>query len=484
MAENEKVKELDEIRKLGLDPYEHRYEKTHSINQVIEEYSKVKAGEKIEKVKISIAGRIRSKRQHGKLSFAHIEDFTGRIQAFVGADYVSEKDYKLFQMLNVGDIIGVEGGIIKTVKGELSILVKRITLLTKALKDLPSEWYGLKDEELRYRKRYLDILMHPEVKDIIIKKSLFWKSMRDFLISKGFLEVYTPVLENTTGGADAKPFVTHHNALDIDVYLRISCGELWQKKLLVGGFEKVFEMGRIFRNEGMDPEHAQDYNQMEFYWAYSDYNDGMKLVEEMYKYVAEKTFGTLKFKIHDFDIDLKKKWEKYDYSEQIKKNTGIDIGKADLKAMTKKLDELKVDYDKKTINLERAIDSLWKCCRKKLAGPGFVINHPVLVSPLAKKRKDNPNLVERYIVILAGTEAGNGYSELNDPIDQAQRFEEQEKLREAGDEEAQMYDKDFVEALEYGMPPATGFGVSDRLFSLLIDKSIRECTTFPLLRPE
>ena len=483
MAE-ESTKELEEKRKMGLEPYAHRFERNHSVKEIIDKYSNVKPGEKIEDVKISIAGRIRSKRGHGKLSFAHIEDFTGRIQVFVGADNVSEKEYKLFQKVSIGDIIGVEGGIIKTVKGELSILVKNLTLLTKAIRTLPSEWYGFKDEELRYRKRYLDILMNPEVKDMLIKKSLFWKSMRDFFISKGFMEVYIPILENTTGGADAKPFITHHNALDIDVYLRISCGELWQKKMLVAGFEKIFELGRIFRNEGIDPEHAQDYNQLEYYWAYADYTDSMKLVEELYKYVAEKTFGTLKFKIRGFDVDIGKKWEIYDFTEQIKKHTGIDINKTSLKECLKKLDELKIDYDKKTTNLERAIDNLWKYCKRKLVGPGFIINQPILISPLAKKKVDNPNLVERFQVMLGGTEVGNGYSELNDPIDQAKRFEEQAKLREAGDEEAQMYDEEFVEALGYGMPPASGFGVSDRLFSLLMDKSIRECTTFPLMKPD
>jgi lysyl-tRNA synthetase class 2 len=286
-------KELEEVRRMGFETYAHRFDRTNSINEIVEKYSKVKPGEKKENVKISVAGRIRSIRRHGKLSFAHIEDFTGKIQVFVGAENVKEKEYELFQKLNIGDFIGVEGGIIKTSQGELSVLAKKLTLLTKALKLLPSQWYGLKDEELRYRKRYLDVLMNPEVKDIIIKKSMFWKSMRDFFVSKGFTEVYTPVLENTTGGADAKPFITHHNSLDIDVYLRISCGELWQKKLLVAGFEKIFELGRIFRNEGMDPEHAQDYNQLEYYLAYADYKDSMKLVEELYKYVAEKTFGAV-----------------------------------------------------------------------------------------------------------------------------------------------------------------------------------------------
>ena len=470
------VREIEEIRKMGIEPYAHRFERTHSIKEVFEKYSDVKAGEKKENVSIKVAGRIRSKREHGKLIFADIEDFSGRIQLFIGAKAISKKDYELLQKLSTGDIIGAEGGIIKTVKGELSILVKNITLLTKSLMTLPSEWYGLKDEELRYRKRYLDIMMNQEVKDTILKKHVFWNSIREFMISKGFIEVFTPVLENTAGGADAKPFITHHNALDIDVYLRICCGELWQKRLLIGGLEKTFE--------GMDSEHANDYTLMEFYWAYADYKDSMKLVQELYKYVAKKTIGTLKFKVGEFDIDLGKKWEVYDYSETIKKFTGIDVSKTNLNECLSKLDELKVEYKKEKVNLERAIDNLWKYCRRNICGPAFLINHPVLISPLAKKMPGNPNLVERYQVIIAGSEQGNGYSELNDPIDQRNRFEEQAKLREEGDEEAQMSDESFVEALEYGMPPATGFGVADRFFSILMNKSLRECTTFPLLRPE
>ncbi|MCL5008459.1 MAG: lysine--tRNA ligase [Candidatus Marsarchaeota archaeon] len=483
MAEDQ-ADELTKIRKAGIDPYAHRFDRNATAAEIIKNYSDIKADEKVEKTKVLTAGRIRSKRKHGGLVFVHIEDFSGRIQIFISASDVSKADFELMERLNVGDFIGVEGCVMKTSRGELSILAKKITLLTKALLPLPSEWYGLKDEELRYRKRYLDMLLNPEVKDMLVKKSVFWRSMRDFMISKGFIEVYTPVLENTTGGADAKPFITHHNTLDIDVYLRISTGELWQKMLLVGGFEKTFEIGRIFRNEGMDADHAQDYNQLEFYWAYADYKDNMKLVEEMYKYVIQQTFGTMKFHIRGTDVDFGKRWKEYDYTGEIKKGTGIDINHTTAKECIARLDELGVEYEKKGMNLERAVDSLWKHCRKKINEPGFLVNHPLIVSPLAKKMEGNPKLVERFQVIFAGTEAGNGYSELNDPIDQEQRFMEQAKLRTAGDEEAQMFAKDFVEALKYGMPPATGFGVSDRLFSLLMDKSIRECTTFPLLRPE
>jgi lysyl-tRNA synthetase class 2 len=297
------------------------------------------------------------------------------------------------------------------------------------------------------------------------------------------MEVDTPVLENTAGGAEARPFITHYNAYDIDVYLRIS-PELWLKRLMVAGFPKVYEIGRIFRNEGADAEHLQDYSQMEFYWAYADYNDGMLIVEEMYKYIAEQTFGTLKFKIKGFDIDLGQKWEKYDYVKLIKEKTDIDVLSADLKTIEKKLQDLKIEYDRKGFNLTRAIDSLWKYCRKQIGGPGFLINVPVIMEPLAKRMEKNKNLVERFQVILAGSEMGKGFSELNDPIDQLDRFTDQAKLRKGGDEEAQMMDGDFVEALEYGMPPTCGFGLSERLFSFLCDKPVRECQIFPFMRPK
>jgi len=477
-------KEVEEIIKLGIEPFGRRFDRNTTIAAVIAKHSGMKDDTKDDKTSIRIAGRIRSVRGHGKLVFMDIEDFSGRMQLYIEESMLGKQQNKLVQLIGGGDIIGVEGGILKTKRGELSVHVRDVQMLAKALRPLPKEWFGLKDPEVRYRQRYLDMLMNPEVKEMFIKKSNFWKAVRDFMLSKGFMEVETPVLENTTGGADAKPFVTHHNALDIDVYLRISTGELWQKRLMVAGFEKIFEIGRIFRNEGIDPEHAQDYSQMEFYWAYADYELAMGLVEELYKYVAKQTFGTLKFRINDFDVDVGKKWERYDYAEQVKKYTGIDVNKTALKECLKKLDELDIAYDKRGMNLERALDHLWKFCRKKIAGPGFLVNEPVVISPLAKRKKDNPNLTERYHVIIGGTELGNGYSELNDPVDQAFRFAEQAKFREAGDEEAQMYDKEFVEALEYGMPPTTGFGVSERLFSVLIGKPIRECAMFPLLRPK
>jgi lysyl-tRNA synthetase class 2 len=476
-----RLKRLEELKKRGINPYPSKPSKpaTHTIAQSVVLYDKLK-----DKT-ITLQGRIRSLRLHGGSCFGDIADESGKIQIYFKKDEIGEKSYKnLRDLIDVGDFLSVTGSLSKTHKGEKTLVVHGWELLSKSLRPLPDKWYGFKNEDERFRKRYLDIMFNPEVREIVEKKAKFWNAVRQFFINKGFLEVETPVLENTTGGADAKPFITHHNALDLDVYLRISMGELWQKRLMVAGYEKTFEIGRQFRNEGMDAEHLQDYTQMEFYWAYADYEMGMELVEEMFKYVAQETFGKLKFKVHGFDVDLGKKWERYDYRETVKKFTGIDILDANLSKIESKLKELDVEYDKEGFNITRGIDNLWKYCRKQIGGPGFLINEPLSVSPLAKKQDDDSNIVQRFHSIIAGSELGNGYSELNDPEDQAERFKEQAKLREAGDQEAQMNDLEFVEALEYGMPPTCGFGMSERVFSFLMDRSARECQIFPLMRPK
>jgi lysyl-tRNA synthetase class 2 len=475
----DRIKKLNELRKIGINPYPSKSNRTHNIYEVLNDFEKLEKN----KEEIVIAGRIMSKRDHGNLFFGKLKDESGEIQFLISKKEIEEEKFKIFKkLIDVADFIEISGKCFLTQKKEKSILSNDFNILSKAIRPLPEKWHGLKDKEEILRKRYLDILLNEETKDMVYKRAKFWDSIRKFLTDKGFLEVETPVLEITTGGADAKPFITHHNALDIDIYLRISMGELWQKKLMVSGLEKTFEIGRQFRNEGMDAEHLQDYTQMEFYWAYADYEDGMKLVEEMYKFIAQETFETLRFKIKGHDIDLGKKWERYDFKETIKKFTGIDISKAEEKEIKNKLEELNIEYDKKGFNITRAIDNLWKYCRKKISGPGFLINIPLIISPLAKKNIDNPKIVQRFQPIIAGSEMGNGYSELNDPIDQAERFEKQQELREKGDEEAQMYDKSFVEALEHGMPPVCGFGVSERLFSFLMDKPMRETQIFPLMK--
>lgn len=470
-----RTKKLEKLKALGINPYPSKITLKEKLIKISE------ARGSLEK-EVLCAGRIWSTRGHGAVTFMDLKDDSGIIQVLFQKKTLS-KDYELLDLFDTGDFLAVTGKVIKTQAGELTIDVSNFQLLTKSIRPLPSTWFGLKDEEERYRQRYLDLLFNDDQRDLFKKKAVFWQSMRDFLIDKGFLEVETPVLENTAGGADANPFVTHHNALDIDLYLRISMGELWQKRLMVAGFGKTFEIGRQFRNEGIDREHLQDYSQMEFYWGYANYEDSMKLVEEMYKYVAKKTFGTLKFEIGDHNVDFDGEWKKIDYRQTILDQTGLDISKATDAELKKELEKRRENYEKSD-ERGRLIDALMKSARKKIAGPVFLTGHPVEVSPLAKRMEKDPEFVERYQVVIAGSEIGNGYSELNDPIDQAKRFKEQERMREKGDSEAQMEDNDFVRALEYGMPPTSGFGVSERLFSFLAGKSIRETVLFPLLRPE
>jgi len=477
---NSRIEKMNTLRAKGFNPYPAKSDREYSLLDVGTDFDKL-----AKKDSLTIAGRVMAIRGQGALIFFNLNDSTATFQALLKKDEMSAEVFDLFvDTVDIGDFVEISGSLFITKKGQQTLQVKDWKMLTKSLRPLPDKWDGLQDDEERLRKRYLDILCNPEVREMVEKRSKFWSAIREFLLAQNFMEVETPILENTTGGADAKPFSTHHNALSMEVFLRIS-PELWLKKLMVAGFPKVFEIGRIFRNEGMDAEHLQDYTQMECYQAYSDYTEGMKFVEEMYKHIAEKTFQTLKFKIKDFDIDLGQKWETYDYTETIKKMTGIDIANVDLKTVENKLRELKVEYDSKNgFNLARGIDNLWKYCRKQIAGPGFLVNVPVMMEPLAKRMEGDNNLVERFQVILAGSEMGKGFSELNDPIDQAGRFSDQEKLRAAGDEEAQMNDTSFVEALEHGMPPTFGFGISERLFSFLMNKSIRDCQIFPLLKPK
>jgi lysyl-tRNA synthetase class 2 len=491
-----RLEKLKKLESAGILAYPAKTKRTHSIADVLKDFSKLAKAKK----SVVLAGRIMAQRGHGGATFLDINDGSGptpgvnesstpgvkagTIQVLLKTDKIGAKGYQFFlDVFDIADFVEIKGTLFTTQRGEKTIEAEDYKMLSKALLPLPEKWHGLCDVEECLRKRYLDIMFNPEVKEMVKKRAIFWNSIREFLVKKGFLEVETPVLETTPGGADARPFITHHNALDIDVYLRISMGELWQKQLMVAGFEKTFEIGRQFRNEGMDAEHLQDYTQMEFYWAYANHEEGMKLVEEMYKDVAKKTFGTLKFKIRGFDVDLGKKWEKYDYISMISKYTKINVLEASLPEMEKALQDLKIDYDKKGFNRTRAMDNLWKFCRKKIEGPGFLINTPIEVSPLAKRDEKNKDTAMRFQVILAGSENGNGYSELNNPLDQAERFKEQQKLRDAGDQEAQRYDKDFIEALEHGMPPTCGFGVSERLFSFLMDKPGRDCQIFPLMKP-
>ncbi|MCK4540072.1 lysine--tRNA ligase [Candidatus Parcubacteria bacterium] len=484
----ERLKKLNNIKAAGINPYPSKFETTHTNIKAINSFDDLKSRD-IKDIcqnpsnKIKLAGRLMTWRKHGKIIFSQISDFSGQIQISFLFNVLGEEKFNFLKNFDIGDIIGVEGELFKTKRGEITLLVVSYTMLSKSLKPLPEKWHGIKDDEIKFRKRYLDIIFNPDVKEMLIRKAKFWDAVRNFLNRHNFLEVETPILEITPSGADAEPFKTHINALDMDVYLRISTGELWQKRLMVAGFEKTFEIGRQFRNEGISPEHLQDYTQMECYWAFADYKQMMRLMEKMYQEIIKKIYSATKIKIKNEIIDFSGEWPEINYAEEIYKQTKIDIFNTNEKQIKEKLEELKVEYNKKG-GKGRLIDSLWKYCRKSISGPAFLLNHPVEISPLAKRSEKNLNTVDRFQILIAGSEIGNGYSELNDPIDQNERFNEQAKLREQGDLEAQMRDKEFVEALEHGMPPTAGFGVSERLFWFLENKPARECVTFPLLRPK
>ncbi len=476
----ERERKLALLEKAGINPYPNRSQRTHEIGRVLADFASLESSGQ----GIAVNGRIRAVRTHGGSSFVDIEDGTGRMQLFFKKDELGEESFSLFQdTIDNGDFVEARGVAIRTKSGQESLQVADWRILAKTLLPVPDQWYGLSDEDERFRKRYLDLLLNEQTAATARRRSVFWNAFRSYLLARNFIEVETPVLENTTGGAEARPFVTHHNALDIDVFLRISAGELWQKKLLVGGLPKTFEIGRIFRNEGMSREHLQDYTQIEFYQAYSDYEEGMRMVTDLYRHVAKETFGTLEFQIGEHAVDLGKDWEVYDFCEILKREYNLDPLTATLDQVKEALKSAGIEKDAQTMNIERGVDLLWKKVRKTISGPGFLIGVPVYLEPLAKRSETNNQVVERFQVILAGSEMGKGFSELNNPIDQRERFNAQQALRDAGDEEAQMADMEFVEALEYGMPPAFGFGCSERLFSFLQNMDVREAQLFPLMRP-
>ncbi len=428
------------------------------------------------------AGRVMTLRPHGSLIFATLQDQAGSVQVAWLKSASPAKAWQLGQVLDRGDLIALSGPVVKTKSGEITVLVMELTPLAKALLPLPEKWHGLKDVEARLRQRYVDLMMSPETRELFIKKSKFWQTVRTYLTAAGFMEVDTPALEAVAGGADATPFVTHHQALGKDFYLRISL-ELSLKRLLVGGLEKVFEIGKVFRNEGIDTEHLQDYTMCEFYWAYANYEDLMSFTQSLYQEIVQAVSGGLTTTYDGQEIDWSGDWPRQDYFALIKEVSGEDLAEVkDVKKLRELLKKHKVRYEE-SMGVGRLLDLFWKkLVRPKVTGPVFIINHPVEVSPLAKRDPKNPARVQRLQIIAGGSELGNGFSELNDPFDQRARFAEQAKLRAAGDSEAMMLDEDFVTALEYGMPPAAGFGLSERLFSFIVDKSIRETTLFPPMR--
>lgn len=470
-------KKLEQIKAAGVDPYPSVTERTHTNKEALDNFELL-AGKTV-----VLVGRIRSLRVMGKLIFAHIEDGSARIQLLFKADEIGEEVFKfLSDNFDIGDFIQATGQLFVTKTGEKTLQAASYKLLAKSLLPLPSEHYGLEDIEIRLRQRYLDILLNPSVKELFVKKNKFWAAMRSFLVERNFMEVEMPVLEKTPGGAEAEPFITHYNALDTDFYLRISL-ELPLKKMLVAGYEKVFEIGRIFRNEGVSTEHLQDYMQMEFYWAYGDFEKMMQLCQEMYQYIIQASFGTLKITSGGVTCDWSGNWEKVSYVNLFKEHTGLDIHSASDEDFRKYLDEKKVKYDPAS-QRGRLMDIIFKQVRVNIPQdkPVFLVDQPVELEPLAKRDPKDPRLVQRMQIIAYGTELGKGFGELNDPLDQRARFEEQMKLREAGDTEAQMLDEDYLDAMEHGMPPAAGFGVSERLFAVLADKSIREVVVFPPMK--
>ncbi|MDR1905312.1 MAG: lysine--tRNA ligase [Clostridiales bacterium] len=479
-AESIKVRheKLKELIAAGKNPYEETtFFKTANSSEIIGAYEKYDGKE------VSIAGRIISRRIMGKASFCHILDGSGSIQIYLKADDLGEV-YEEFKRFDIGDIVGVNGSVFTTHKGEISIRVTAIKLLSKSLLPLPEKYHGLKDPDLRYRQRYVDLLVNPDVKNGFVVRSGIIKAIREFLDGEGYIEVETPILNTVAGGADARPFVTHHNTLDMRMYLRIA-PELYLKKLIVGGFEKVYELGRLFRNEGMSIRHNPEFTTVELYAAYMDYNDMMTTAERMMEYTALKVLNTTEFDYQGTKISFKAPWKRFTMTEAIKEFTGIDCEKLTLDEIKKAAKKHGAEFTKDAAWGTVVYELFDKFVESKLIQPTFILDYPVEVSPLAKKKKSDARLTERFEIFVYGRELGNAYSELNDPIDQKQRFIEQVKKREKGDEEAQSGDDDFVTALEYGMPPTGGMGVGiDRLVMFLTDSvSIRDVLLFPTMKP-
>lgn len=477
----ERIRKRDMLIAAGMNPYAPSTNRTHTIAKVLGDFSTLADDE----TDLAVAGRVMSVRLHGGSAFLDLVDGTGRIQVFLSRDALGMRLFDLFvDTVDPSDFVEIKGVPFTTKRGAEAIAASDWRILTKALQAVPAEHFGIKDEDERYRKRYLDILLDSELQELFTKKAKFWKASRDFMEQEGFLEVHTPTLETTTGGAEASPFVTKHNDYDIDVYLRISVGELWQKRLMAAGLPRVYEIGRVFRNEGTSPEHLQEFTNLEFYAAYMNFDEGLAFLERHIQYVLDYAFGGQRqFTIKGYEVNFSESFPRIDYLETIKKETGIDPTNATEVEIAATLAQLGVEYEGS--NRERLTDTLWKYCRKKIAGPVWLTGHPKLVSPLSKENPNKRGTVLRGQLILAGAEFNNCYAELNDPEDQAKRFKEQEALIKAGDEEAMMPDWEFVEMLEYGMPPTFGAAsLGERFFAYLVDKPIRETQLFPLMKPK
>lgn len=474
---------LEELKKAGINPYPYKFDKNITASKILEEYKSIKQGEE-GKEAVSYAGRIITKRGHGKAAFIHLQDETGKIQIYAKEDVLGKDKYKIFQKLDIGDIIGIKGNVFRTKTNEITIKVKDFVILCKSLHPLPEKWHGLQDKELRYRERYVDLIVNPKVKELFLIRSRIISLIRRFLEDKGFIEVETPILHLLQGGAAAKPFTTYHDALDLDLFMRIA-PELYLKKLLVGGFDKVFELGRVFRNEGMSYKHNPEYTILEIYQAYADYKKMMVLAEEMISKIVQTINGKAVVEFKGEEIDFSTPWKKISLLDAL-----LEYGKIDLKNKNEK-EIRKIAKEKgiegyEEIGIGKIINVLYdKLVEPNLRQPTFIIDYPIETSPLAKKKRDNPKLVERFELIVGGVEIANAFSELNDPIDQRERFEKQMALKKKGDQEAESMDEDFLRALEYGMPPAGGIGFGvDRIIMLLTNSpSIRDVLLFPHMRP-
>ncbi|NBI07522.1 lysine--tRNA ligase [Senegalia massiliensis] len=471
---------LEKLKEMGKDPFKiEKYEPTHHSKDIIDNY------DDIEGESVTIAGRIMAKRGQGKVGFYDVQDSKGRIQVFAKKNLLGEEEYELLKTYDIGDIIGIDGEVFKTKMGEVSIRAKKIDLLSKSLQILPDKWHGLKDPDLRYRMRYTDLIVNPDVKETFVLRSKILKAVKEYLDNRGYLEVETPILNTIAGGAVARPFITHHNTLDIDMYLRIA-NELYLKRLIVGGFDKVYEMGRMFRNEGMSMKHNPEYTAIELYEAYADYNDMMEITENVVAYAAKKALGTTEIEYQGKKLDLTPPWKRLSMQDAVKEYTGIDFDEINTDEEALKIGKEKGIEIKSGMTRGHIINELFEeYCEEHLIQPTFITHHPVEVSPLAKRNPEDPRITNRFEAFINTWEIANAFSELNDPIDQRERFEAQLKQREAGDEEAHMMDTDFINALEVGLPPTGGLGIGiDRLIMILTNKSsIRDVLLFPTMKP-
>ena len=469
---------LTELRDKGVNPFGVKFVPEQKAQDILENY------QQYEDKEVVIAGRLMAKRGHGKAGFGQLQDISGQIQIYVREDMVGELDYEIFTKLDIGDMVGIRGIVFTTQKGEITVKARGVVLLSKSLQPLPEKWHGLKDVEMRYRQRYVDLIVNPDVRKVFILRSKIIKEMRKFLDDRGFLEVETPSMHAIAGGASARPFITHHNALDIDLYMRIAL-ELHLKRLIVGGMERVYEIGRIFRNEGISTRHNPEFTMIELYQAYADYHDMMELTEQMVAHIARETLGTTVITYQGQEIDLTPPWNRITMVDAVKKYANVDFAGVDhagARELAKALN-MEVGADETKGNILNLVFEEY--VEPHLTQPTFIMDYPIEISPLAKRKDDDPDFTYRFEAFIYSRELANAFSELNDPIDQKERFMKQLEAREKGDEEAHMMDEDFVRALEYGMPPTGGLGIGvDRLIMLLTDApSIRDVILFPTLRP-